>query len=67
MRHENELRHTLMQIFNKYGVDSQTNTPDYVLAELIVGQLKELAAQQPPPEPIQLSTPTKVKPDGWSL
>lgn len=61
MRNEVEFKKALEHLLNYHSIDSQTNTPDYVLAEQIITLLKDVIAQQPIPEPI------KVKPDGWSL
>lgn len=42
IRNARELRRELEQIFNRLCIDSQLNTPDYMLAEHVVSSLFEL-------------------------
>jgi len=37
-----DLVHDIKRALNKHGVDTGTNTPDFVLAEMVVGQLDYL-------------------------
>jgi hypothetical protein len=57
----------LAALINKHGIDAQTSTPDYILAERIVADLSELQTVQPEPKSVILQERLKVKPDGWSL
>lgn len=42
LRNDNELAKELENIFNRLSIDSQLNTPDYMLAEYVVSHLTDI-------------------------